>query len=177
MSSNILDSDPHRSRGNAKILETALRNRWPVTEKHKQAVVDQMDRILNGQGSSRREKTAAARVFATIEKQNQADELAEIGPTPGSTQIGIVVQVSGDGSGQAGQQRTLTKAELLRDLLSGSEGIASDSERTIDAAERAIIGSDAGELRAHGERREVDSGEVVDDAQSSGSESHHESHP
>ena len=61
----------------AMIGRKALKQRWPIPEKYKQAVIDRQVKIAISPESSNREATSAARVLVAAEAQNQADDRAE----------------------------------------------------------------------------------------------------
>ena len=52
----------------------AMRERWPVNEKSREAIVNRLLRIVIDPSSSNREVTAATRVLVSAEAQNQQDE-------------------------------------------------------------------------------------------------------
>ena len=60
-----------------RMLQRAIKQRWPIPEKYKQAVIDRQVRIAISEESNAREATAAARVLVAAEAQNQADDRAE----------------------------------------------------------------------------------------------------
>ena len=59
-----------------RLIERAIKKRWPISEEFRAAVVTQLVRILADPTSSRREKTSAARALLSAEHQNQQDEFA-----------------------------------------------------------------------------------------------------
>ncbi len=61
------------------MIEKAITNRWPISEKHRKAVVERMAKIITGTKSSNREVVAAARALIQAESQNQADEHHDAG--------------------------------------------------------------------------------------------------
>ena len=60
----------------ARLVERAIRKRWPIPPEFREAVIAQLAAIVADPTSSRREKTSAARTLLTAEGQNQADEMA-----------------------------------------------------------------------------------------------------
>jgi len=61
----------------AMIGRKAVKQRWPIPEKYKQAVIDRQVKIAISPSSSNREATSAARVLVAAEAQNQADDREE----------------------------------------------------------------------------------------------------
>lgn len=61
-------TDP--SRGDIKTLEISLRERWPMPDEYREAIVKTLTTIILDPQSSRREKTAAARALAAADKIN-----------------------------------------------------------------------------------------------------------
>lgn len=57
-----------------RMLQKAIKQRWPIPEKYKQAVIDRQVKIAISPDSTPREATSAARVLVAAEAQNQADE-------------------------------------------------------------------------------------------------------
>jgi len=70
-------------RTEAALYRKAIKQRWPLPEKYKQAVIERQVKIAVSPESTPRESTSAAKVIMTAEAQNQADELklepAEVG--------------------------------------------------------------------------------------------------
>ena len=62
------------NRADARMLERAIKERWPIPEKARQALMSRMLQIGLSPDSSNREAVAAARVVLTADGQNQADE-------------------------------------------------------------------------------------------------------
>ena len=57
-----------------RMLERALRERWPIPEQYREAIVSRQVRIAVDPGSSAREATSAARCVVSMEGHNLADE-------------------------------------------------------------------------------------------------------
>lgn len=57
-----------------RMIEQAVKRRWPIPEKFKEAIVRRQVRIATSKNSSNREASAAARCVLEMERQNQADE-------------------------------------------------------------------------------------------------------
>lgn len=91
-----------------RLLERALTQKWPISEKHQQAVVAILVNILADPEASPREKTAAARALMAANSQNleierieQADEhehrarLVEIAKHLGFEQMSRLASANG----------------------------------------------------------------------------------
>ncbi len=61
---------------NDRMLQRAIKQRWPIPEHYKQAVIDRQVKIAIDPEATAREATAAARVLVAAEQQNQADDIA-----------------------------------------------------------------------------------------------------
>jgi hypothetical protein len=57
-----------------RMLERALRERWPIPEHYREAIVTRQIRIAIDPGSSSREATSAARCLVSMEGQNLDDQ-------------------------------------------------------------------------------------------------------
>ncbi len=57
-----------------RMVERALRKRWPIKEEHKEAVVTRLMMIVADRKSSNREATSAAKALLAAESQNQGDD-------------------------------------------------------------------------------------------------------
>ena len=62
---------------NDRMLQRAIKQRWPIPEQYKKAVIDRQVKIAIDPDASHREATAAARVLIAAEQQNQVDEIAD----------------------------------------------------------------------------------------------------
>ena len=56
-------------------IERTAAKRWNIPDKYKDAIVNRQVKIAVDSSSSNREATSAARVLATLEAQNQLDEM------------------------------------------------------------------------------------------------------
>ena len=65
-------------RGDLKVMETAIRKRWELTQEQKGKVVEKVMSVLSDPVASGREILAAARVAAALEGQNQIDEHKQV---------------------------------------------------------------------------------------------------
>mgnify|MGYP003306323735 CR=1 FL=1 len=61
-------------KGDARLFEQAIRNRWNIPEQYKEAGIRSMMHILANPESSERAKIAAFRAILAAESQNQSDE-------------------------------------------------------------------------------------------------------
>ena len=61
-----------------RMEERAIRQRWPISDKTRQKVIERMEQILECRPAKRREKIAAARAIIAAESQNQSDDLKQI---------------------------------------------------------------------------------------------------
>lgn len=66
-------SDEKRVRSDARMIETATRNRWPITPEMKEMVINRLANIVARSESEERASTAA-RTMMMAEGQNQADD-------------------------------------------------------------------------------------------------------
>ena len=57
-----------------RMLERAVRSRWPIPEKYKEAIIKRQVAIAVDAKSKPREASAAARTILAADKLNQADE-------------------------------------------------------------------------------------------------------
>ena len=57
-----------------KLVERAIKQRWPFSDEYKAHVVTEMLRIIASPTAKERTKISAAAVLARFESQNQADE-------------------------------------------------------------------------------------------------------
>lgn len=57
-----------------RLLERAVRSRWPIPEKYKEAIIKRQVAIAVDAKSKPREASAAARTILAADKLNQADE-------------------------------------------------------------------------------------------------------
>ena len=64
-------------RSDLQIYEQALKQRWPIEEKYKQAIVNRMMAIVINPQSKNREAAMASRILMAAEAQNQADKIAD----------------------------------------------------------------------------------------------------
>jgi len=63
------------TRGDAQTLEQAVRQRWPISEEHREMVVlSVLNAIKHCDPSKARTLAALSRTVAMLERQNQADE-------------------------------------------------------------------------------------------------------
>jgi len=58
-----------------RLIERAVKNRWPIDEKYKQAVVNRQVQIAIDKQSSNREAISAAKCLVSMEGQNQKDQI------------------------------------------------------------------------------------------------------
>lgn len=66
--------DAKRIESDAKLLKKAIRNRWPVTDEVRKAVIDRLEGFIKDPKIDPDRATAAARVIVAAEGQNQADD-------------------------------------------------------------------------------------------------------
>lgn len=66
-------SDGHHTRGDLKMLETAIRKRWVMPDEKKSKLPERLCDIALYSGRER-EQIAAARVIVAMEGQNQIDD-------------------------------------------------------------------------------------------------------
>lgn len=118
-----------------KLIERAIKQRWPFSDEYKGHVVTEMLRILANPQSKERSKIAAAGVLARLEAQNQADEHKQADITR-AEMAGIIEQLGLVESTPAVQP----------------EQPGSDPPTIADAAKRAGIGrrEEAGEEERSG---------------------------
>lgn len=79
MSSNLeemLASGTGNSR-DTRLLKRALKQRWPIPEDKKQAIIDRQVKIATDEGASPREATDAARTVIMADRINMEDEKVE----------------------------------------------------------------------------------------------------
>ncbi len=57
-----------------RLIEKAIKKRWPIKDEHKLGLVSRMERIVADPDSSPREVTSAFNSLLSAESQNQADE-------------------------------------------------------------------------------------------------------
>ena len=61
-------------RSEMRLYERSIRNRWPITDKHREVVVAAAMNILAAKESKPRDRLRAMSVLMAAERQNQADE-------------------------------------------------------------------------------------------------------
>ena len=64
-----------RGRADTKLIERALRERWPIPEKYRKHIVDRQVQISVDPAISAREATSAAKCLAYMEHQNLTTDL------------------------------------------------------------------------------------------------------
>jgi len=57
-----------------RLLKKVIEQRWPISDKIRQAVINRQVKTLLNAGTSNRDATAAARTIIAADSQNQADE-------------------------------------------------------------------------------------------------------
>ena len=65
------------SRGDMRLFEQASRNRWPISNEYRRAMIARLMQIIADPNSSKREVTSASRALIAAESQNQADQCYE----------------------------------------------------------------------------------------------------
>lgn len=75
MSDDItIGSNPKQVQPDAKLIQRAIRQRWPITEEVRKAVVDRMSGFVSDPLLDADRAIAAARMLGVAEGQNQADD-------------------------------------------------------------------------------------------------------
>lgn len=64
------------TRSETRLVGRAIKKRWQISEAKRQEIVDKLCDIVTGPKANNRNRIGAARVLATMEGQNQADDLA-----------------------------------------------------------------------------------------------------
>ena len=77
------------------MMETAIRQRWKISEEKRTEVVDKIFEVITKPGVDERTVVAAARVFAALEAQNQADEVRQSGIDQLRQQLIAIAQARG----------------------------------------------------------------------------------
>lgn len=119
-----------------KLVERAIKQRWPFSDEYKAHVVTEMLRIIASPTAKERTKISAAAVLARFESQNQADEHKQADITRAEM------------AGIAEQLGLVAGAETIQPEQPGS-----DPPTIADAAKRAGIGcgEEAGEAERSGQ--------------------------
>ena len=61
-----------------RLLDRAIRERWPIPEEYKRPIVERMYKIIANPRTKAREASVAARVLVAMEAQNQSDQMKVI---------------------------------------------------------------------------------------------------
>lgn len=81
-------TDPHRLQSDIKLAHRAVKERWPIVDKHKATLIERLMTVVNKEqvavmtkagpflsdGEADKNAVAAARVLAMMEGQNQKDQ-------------------------------------------------------------------------------------------------------
>jgi hypothetical protein len=116
----------------ARLMARAVRERWPIDEDKRAAIVNRLCRIVdteqvasitadgrevNDEDKATRNSIAAARVLVAMIGQNQRDELPHGGPLPPVVNVGVQV----NGNPQPGRTLASQIAQRIRaERLSGN---------------------------------------------------------
>lgn len=69
-----IGSNPKQVQPDAKLIQRAIRQRWPIPEEAKKVIVDRMVGFVTDPLMDADRVTAAARMLVVAEGQNQADD-------------------------------------------------------------------------------------------------------
>ena len=72
------EPEQERKRGisETRLLEKAVRQRWPIPDEYRLAIMERQARIAIDEDASNREATSAAKCLISAERQNQMDDMA-----------------------------------------------------------------------------------------------------
>ena len=82
-----------------RLQERAIRERWPIKDEYREAIVKRLVAVVVDPQASRRERTAACRALIAAESQNQSDEHLEIKIAQPQANVDVNVNVNGDSEG------------------------------------------------------------------------------
>ena len=74
---NFSSRSPHAA--DALLMGRAIKERWPIAQEYREAIIKRLVTIAVDKQSTRREATAAARALMYAEAQNQSDQHHEAG--------------------------------------------------------------------------------------------------
>lgn len=92
------DQESHENEGglggdfgirDTRLLERAVRERWPIKAEAREALVERMVKIVTDLTTSPREATAAVKALVGMERQNQIDQHATGNPSEKDAPEGI----------------------------------------------------------------------------------------
>ena len=103
-----------------RLQERAIRERWPIKEEYREAIVKRLVGIVVDPQASHRESTAACRALISAEGQNQADDHLEIKIAQPQANVDVNVNVNGD----EGIRVLMVPAQELTDQATLAEALA-----------------------------------------------------
>lgn len=116
-----------------RLIERAIKQRWPIKPEHRAAVVTRMLLIVADKGSSNREAVSAAKALISADSQNQSDEHHAEGETLNLNHSGTV-------------ELAAVRQEMLKDA------------QYLEYRRTHSINSDSSPVRSNGEPRPLENG-------------------
>lgn len=133
-------------RADARTIARAIKERWPIPESTRPALMAKMLKIALDPNSSQREAIAAARVVIGADRQNQLDELeARMGP---NFHAHLHAHVALDAEQTRAGAAAYLSAQLRKLLIGSGESSADDGGGGVGGESAFPAGEDyEGELR------------------------------